>query len=63
MHRQIHVPDRIDTVMKPVQSSRIDQNLDPGARIPQELLKLADRDNPMLPPSELRQTLPPLRST
>lgn len=47
-----------------MQPPGFDQPLDTGARISQELLQLTDRDNAMLPSSEVRQVTPPLvRST
>jgi hypothetical protein len=61
--RQIDVPDRVNTVMDPTQSSRIDHRLDARARISEQLLKLADGYDAMLSSDQRPKLPPPLRST
>jgi hypothetical protein len=57
------MPDRVDAGIGAVQASCVGEPLDARTRISQELLKLADRDDAVLPSSELRQLPPSVRST
>jgi hypothetical protein len=51
---------RVDTVTEPMEMTRFDETLDADTGVAQELLKLADRDDAVLSPSELPEPPPPL---